>query len=160
MFTPSILVHLHNNPFVVWRTWMSKLGPNLALWQFFWKMVIPNYGFGVYFGLAILFMCHPNSLFAMGCLSPNPHASLYSNCLSGAKASDIKLWFSCKIKVMVSMDPYWKPNALMVKHTSMYNCIFTIFHLMKLFYPKFAFVWTLYVFERTFYMYWLEFHVE
>ncbi len=108
-------------------------------------MVIPNYGFGVYFGLAILFMCHPNSLFAMGCLSPNPHASLYSNCLSGAKASDIKLWLS-----LVRLKK-WSPWVLignqMPSWSTMHQCIIAyshFFHLMKLFYPKFTFVWTLY----------------
>jgi len=84
MFTASILVHLHNDPFVIWRTWMSKLGPNLALWQFFWKNGHPKLWFwGVFLGLRYCL-----------CVTPNPLGSLYSNCLSGAKASDIKLWLS------------------------------------------------------------------
>jgi hypothetical protein len=46
---------------------------------------------------------------------------------------------SCEIKKMVSMGPYWKPNAFVVNHASMYNCIFTFFSLDEIVLPQVCF---------------------
>ncbi len=147
MFPASILVHLHNNPFVIWRTWMSKLGPNLALWQFFGKNGHPKLWFwGVFWACNIVYVSSQLP-FCHGLPIPKP-PSLYSNCLSGAKASDIKLWLS--LARLKKWSPWILIGNQMLSWSTMHQCIIAYSHFFtwwNCFTPKFAFVWTLCMWE-------------